>query len=87
MKTTDCSNRLSFYARKQVISFKGAVGFGRYAGRYRAGAKEEGCGSFYYWDVPAERIYRLLAYLKNKQEDLTPAQLRQLRQLIKEWLE
>ena len=41
----------------------------------------------YYWDVSTERIYMLLAYLKNKQEDLTPAQLKQLRQLIREWLE
>jgi hypothetical protein len=41
----------------------------------------------YYWDVPAETIYMLLAYSKNKQEDLTPTQLKMLRQLIKDWLE
>ena len=48
--------------------------------------KRGGLRVIYYWDVSAERIYMLLAYLKNQQEDLTPAQLRQLRQLIKEWL-
>ena len=48
--------------------------------------KRGGLRVIYYWDISAERIYMLLAYLKNKQEDLTPAQLRQLRQLIKEWL-
>ena len=48
--------------------------------------KRGGLRVIYYWDVSAERIYMLLAYLKNQQEDLTPAQLKQLRQLIKEWL-
>ena len=48
--------------------------------------KRGGLRVIYYWDISAERIYMLLAYLKNQQEDLTPAQLRQLRQLIKEWL-
>ena len=48
--------------------------------------KRGGLRVIYYWDISAERIYMLLAYLKNQQEDLTPAQLKQLRQLIKEWL-
>ena len=48
--------------------------------------KRGGLRVIYYWDVSAERIYMLLAYRKNQQEDLTPAQLKQLRQLIKEWL-
>jgi mRNA-degrading endonuclease RelE of RelBE toxin-antitoxin system len=49
--------------------------------------KRGGLRIIYYWDVPADRIYMLLVYLKNKQEDLTSAQLKMLRGLIKEWLE
>ena len=41
----------------------------------------------YYWDIPSETIYMLLAYKKSKQEDLTQDQLRILSRLIKEWLE
>ena len=31
------------------------------------------------------QIYLLLAYAKNAQDDLTPAQLKTLRQLLEEW--
>jgi mRNA-degrading endonuclease RelE of RelBE toxin-antitoxin system len=41
----------------------------------------------YYWDTPSDTIYMLLAYKKNKQEDLTQDQLKILSRLIKEWLE
>ena len=41
----------------------------------------------YYWDIPPDTIYMLLAYKKSKQEDLTQDQLRILGRLIKEWLE
>ncbi len=49
--------------------------------------KRGGLRIIYYWDTPADRIYLILPYSKNKQEDLTPAQLKVLRQLVKEWLE
>jgi len=49
--------------------------------------KRGGVRIIYYWDVPADVIYLLLPYPKNKQEDLTPVQLKTLRNLIKEWLE
>jgi len=49
--------------------------------------KRGGVRIIYYWDVPADVIYLLLPYSKNKQEDLTPTQLKVLRNLIKEWLE
>lgn len=39
----------------------------------------------YYWDPP-DTIYMLLPYQKTDQDDLTPAQLRFLRVLVKEWL-
>lgn len=49
--------------------------------------KRGGLRIIYYWDVSADRIYLLLPYAKSHQEDLTPAQLKVLRQLVKEWLE
>jgi hypothetical protein len=49
--------------------------------------KRGGLRVIYYWDVPAEAIYMLLPYAKHEQEDLTPDQLKMLRNLVKEWLE
>lgn len=40
----------------------------------------------YYWDVEADTIYLLFLYPKNQQEDLTPAQLKLLRQIVQEVL-
>ena len=40
----------------------------------------------YFWDVPEDIIYMLLIYKKSKQEDLTPNQLKTLRNLVKEFL-
>jgi len=39
----------------------------------------------YYWDPP-ETIYMLLPYKKTEQDDLTPEQLKFLRNMVKEWL-
>ena len=39
----------------------------------------------YYWDQP-ETIFMLMAFCKSEKVDLTPGQLRQLRNLMKEWL-
>jgi len=39
----------------------------------------------YYWDPP-ETIYMLLPYKKTDQDDLTPEQLKFLRNMVKEWL-
>ena len=39
----------------------------------------------YYWDPP-ETIYMLLPYRKSDQDDLTPEQLKFLRNMVKEWL-
>lgn len=39
----------------------------------------------YYWDPP-ETIYMLLPYRKTDQDDLTPEQLKFLRNMVKEWL-
>lgn len=49
-------------------------------GRGRRG----GCRIIYYWDRAQETFYMLLAYPKSEQEDLTPAQLKLLRRLVRE---
>lgn len=40
----------------------------------------------YYWDPP-DTIYMLLPYKKTDQDDLTPEQLKILRNMVKEWLQ
>ena len=37
-----------------------------------------------FWDPP-DKIFMLLPYKKNEQEDLTPSQLKVLKSLMKEW--
>ena len=49
--------------------------------------KRGGIRVIYYWDIPDDIIYMLLVYKKAKQEDLTPKQLKALRNLVKEWLQ
>ena len=46
--------------------------------------KRGGIRVIYYWHVPGDQTYMLLAYAKNKQSDLTPAQLKFLKQLVTE---
>jgi mRNA-degrading endonuclease RelE of RelBE toxin-antitoxin system len=48
--------------------------------------KRGGLRLIYFWDVQEDRIYMLLIYKKSKQEDLTPSQLKILRNLVKEFL-
>jgi len=47
--------------------------------------KRGGLRIIYYWDVP-DRIFLLLPYRKNQQEDLMPEQVKKLSVLVKEWL-
>jgi mRNA-degrading endonuclease RelE of RelBE toxin-antitoxin system len=56
--------------------------------RWKSGGsgKRGGLRVIYFWDVPMDIIYMLLIYKKNKQEDLTPNQLKTLRNLVKEFL-
>ena len=46
--------------------------------------KRGGCRIIYYWDNKQVAFYMLLVYLKSKQEDLSPAQIRVLGKLVKE---
>jgi mRNA-degrading endonuclease RelE of RelBE toxin-antitoxin system len=48
--------------------------------------KRGGLRLIYFWDVQEDRIYMLLIYKKSEQEDLTPSQLKILRNLVKEFL-
>ena len=56
--------------------------------RWKSGGsgKRGGLRVIYFWDVPEDTIYMLLIYKKSKQEDLTPNQLKTLRNLVKEFL-
>ena len=56
----------------------------RWAGSGRG--KRGGLRVIYYWHPAAETLYMLFVYAKNAQEDLTPLQLKTLRQLIQEEL-
>ncbi|VAW69285.1 mRNA interferase YafQ [hydrothermal vent metagenome] len=46
--------------------------------------KRGGIRVIYYWYVPGEQIYMLLAYAKNQQTDLSPEQKQVLKQLVEE---
>jgi hypothetical protein len=54
--------------------------------RWGAGGrgKRGGIRVVYYWEQAEDLCYMLFAYPKSAQEDLTPAQLRLLRQVVKE---
>ena len=52
----------------------------RWAGSGRG--KRGGLRVIYYWHVPGSTILFLLAYPKNEQDDLTPAQLKALKSII-----
>ena len=56
--------------------------------RWKSGGsgKRGGLRLIYFWDAPEDIIYMLLIYKKSKQEDLTPNQLKTLRNLVKEFL-
>ncbi|MCI0639943.1 MAG: type II toxin-antitoxin system RelE/ParE family toxin [Gemmataceae bacterium] len=66
---------------------RGGGGLRKLRWSVRAKGKRGGCRLVYYWDRTSESFYMLLLYRKNKQEDLTPAQLRVLRHLVREEFE
>ena len=51
---------------------------------YRSKGKRGGVRVIYYWVVQQKRLLMLLIYPKNVRGDLSPAQLKLLRQIIKE---
>ena len=46
--------------------------------------KRGGARVIYFWHVPGERIYLLYGYVKSEREDLTPQQVKQLGDLMKD---
>ena len=46
--------------------------------------KRGGARVIYYWITARSQIYMLLAYAKNEQENLTDAQLKTLRELVRQ---
>ena len=61
---------------------RGSGGIRKLRWKTASSGKRGGLRIIYYRYVSAERIYMLLLYKKNEQEDLTPRQLRLLRQVI-----
>ena len=64
----------------------GSGGLRKIRWRGSGSGKRGGLRLIYFWDVQADSIYMLLIYKKSKQEDLTPSQLKILRDLVKEFL-
>jgi hypothetical protein len=46
--------------------------------------KRGGARVIYYWHVPRERIYLIYGYVKSRSENLTPQQVKVLRDLMKD---
>lgn len=51
---------------------------------YRGQGKRGGVRVIYYWAVSQERLLLLLMYAKNVQDNLTPTQLKILRQIVED---
>ena len=66
---------------------RGSGGLRKIRWNLTGSGKRGGLRIIYYWDVPEDTIYMLLLYKKSKQKDLTPTQLKILRDLVKEGLE
>jgi len=66
--------------RGDLIRGSGGLRKLRWAGSGRG--KRGGLRIIYYWHVPGEAILLLLAYPKNEQSDLSPAQIQILKSLI-----
>jgi mRNA-degrading endonuclease RelE of RelBE toxin-antitoxin system len=68
------------------VLIRGGGGLRKIRWNLPGSGKRGGLRIIYYWDVPEETIYMLLPYKKSRQDDLTPAQLKVLRDLVKEEL-
>ncbi|GEP45686.1 type II toxin-antitoxin system RelE/ParE family toxin [Brevifollis gellanilyticus] len=66
--------------RGDLIRGSGGLRKIRWAGSGRG--KRGGLRVIYYWHVPGSTILFLLAYPKNEQDDLTPAQIKLLKTLV-----
>jgi hypothetical protein len=64
---------------------KGGSGLRKIRWSVSGSGKSGGIRVIYYYDKP-DKIYMLFAYKKNQQEDLTPTQIKVLKQIMSEWL-
>jgi hypothetical protein len=64
---------------------KGSGGLRKIRWSIDGSGKRGGIRVIYYYDHP-NRVFMLLAYKKNFQENLTPAQTKVLRRVVEEWL-
>ena len=63
---------------------RGGAGLRKLRWSAQGRGKRGGARVIYYWYMPSERIYLIYAYAKNEREDLTPAQVRTLAELMKD---
>lgn len=64
---------------------KGSGGLRKIRWNIKGAGKRGSLRIIYYWDTP-DKIYMLFPYMKTKQEELTPDQLKLLRRMVKEFL-
>lgn len=65
---------------------RGSGGLRKIRWRAPGTGKRGGLRVIYYWDVPDDTFFMLVAYKKAKQEDLTQEQIKMLRRLVEDWL-
>lgn len=63
---------------------RGGAGLRKLRWSAQGRGKRGGARVIYYWHIPGESIYLIYAYAKNEREDLTPAQVRTLAELMKD---
>ena len=63
---------------------RGSGGIRKVRWSYRGGGKRGGVRVIYYWAVSEEKILMLMMYLKNVQDNLSPAQVRLLRSIVED---
>ena len=66
---------------------RGGRGLRKMRWRTKRTGKRSGLRLIYYWNESQEIIYMLLLYSKSEKDDLTPAQLKLLSNLIQEEME
>jgi len=62
----------------------GSGGLRKLRWQIRGRGKRGGARIIYYWEVSEDQLLMLMIYPKSKQTDLTPAQLRILKQIVEE---
>ncbi len=69
---------------EQGALIRGSGGLRKLRWGAKGKGKRGGYRVIYYWDKAQETFYMLLVYAKSQQEDLTQAQLKVLRRLVRE---